>query len=127
MNKHVDRFELALQGMGDGVQGLSQHSGKVPDRAMERASAPDSTRVLNPVTRENVRDWSSVVVTRNGPKHLWGTEWKLSRERSNDLGAWFCCDQTKRWRDLEHVLLFAWLSGIQAEPLGSAAPLPMMQ
>jgi hypothetical protein len=126
MDKHVDTFEPALQGTGDGLEGLSQRSFKVPHRAMERAAALNGARVLNPVTRENVRDWSSVVVTRNGPKHLWGTEWKLSRERSNDLGAWFCCDQTKRWRNLEHVLLFAWLSGIQAEPLGSAAPSPMM-
>jgi hypothetical protein len=126
MNKHVAMFEPVLQGAGDGLDGLSQQSPKAPDHAMERAAALDSTRALHPVTRENVRDWSSVVVTRNGPKHLWGTEWKLSREHGNDLGAWFCCAQATRWRDIEHVLLFAWLAGMQAEPLKSAAPLQMM-
>jgi hypothetical protein len=123
MNKHVAMFAPALQGTDDGLEGLSQQSLKAPHRAQERAAALDSTGVLHPVTRENVRDWSSVVVTRNGPKHLWGTEWKLSREHGNDLAAWFCCAETRRWRDIEHVLLFTWLSGMPAEPLKSAAPL----
>ena len=126
MNKHVTMFVPDLQGAGDGLEGLRQHSLKAPHRALDRAAALDSTGALHPVTRENVRDWSSVVVTRNGPKHLWGTEWKLSRERGNDLGAWFCCVQTARWRDIEHVLLFAWLSGVPGEPLRSAAPLQIM-
>ena len=123
MNKHVASFEPALQSAGDGLEGLNPRSLKAPYRAMKRAAALDSTRTHNPVTRENVGQWSSVVVTRNGPKHLWGTEWKLSRERGNDLGAWFCCARTTRWRDIEHVLLFAWLSGMTAEPLKSATPL----
>jgi hypothetical protein len=121
MDKHVDMFEPALQSTGDGLEGLSQHSRKVPHRAIGRATALDGAHLLNPVTRENVRDWPSVVVTRNGPEHLWGTEWKLSRECRDNVGAWFWRAQTMRWRDLEHVLLFEWLSGIQAEPLGSAA------
>lgn len=116
MNKHVAAFETPLQGVGEGLQRLSYQSPDGHHHAVQRAKTEADTRALDAVTRDNVCEWASLVVTREGPKHLWGTEWRLSRERGSDLAAWFLCAKGTRWRVVERVLLFAWLSGTRAEP-----------
>jgi len=123
MGERVAVSEPTLQGAGDDLQRLRQQSGTGHRRLVTWAMMEGDRRALCPVTRQNVQEWASVLVTRDGPKHLWGTEWKLSRECGADLAAWFLCVKGTRWRVVERVLLFAWLSGTYAEPPGSEAPL----
>jgi hypothetical protein len=123
MNEHVTVSGLTLQGDGDAPQRPRRHFTNERHRPVRQATMGGDPQALHPVTRENVHEWESVVVTRDGPKHLWGSEWKLSRECGTDLAAWFHCAKAPRWHSVERVLLYAWLSGTHGQPLGSTKSL----